>query len=288
MKKVYLSLGAIIRDQEYYIQEWIAFYYLVGVERFTLVLHKCIDRTEELIHSLPFYSDDLIKIHKVADDTQHAQMGAYQWLLDTYGKYSDWYIFVDSDEFYFGTKEDDLKKILPAYEKHSGLVAHWQMFGASDQVIRPPRPTIAHFVRRLIDSCYDNPEIQKQDRYVPRTLFGVKSIVKSADVLDVLSPHLFLTQNGSVLSNHTPVDVTKLWQVRCVPDWSVVRCNHYFTRSMQDWVERRLRGSCNDKREASSYSVEQFFRYQEPSQIDTTIGRFVRFLYTLFPQWKED
>jgi hypothetical protein len=279
-------LGAVIRDQEYYVQEWLAVHYLAGVERFTLVLHKCSDRTEELIRSLPFYSDDMVRIHRIEEDKQYVQMYAYHWLLEKYGKDTDWYLFVDSDEFFFGTKEDDLKTILPQYEKHSGLVAHWLMFGSSEHVIPPPQPTIAYFTRRLADSCYSNPLKQSTDRYAPKTLFGVKSIVKAADVTEVLSPHLFLTKRGCVLSDQTPVDVSQLWQVRRVPDWSSVRCNHYFTRSMQDWVERRIRGSCNDKRNTSDYSVSHYFRYQEPSQKDDTICRFVPKLYEMFPEWK--
>lgn len=171
-------------------------------------------------------------------------------------------MFTDSDEFLFGTKNDDLRCILQDYERHSGLAAHWHMFGANNHVIRPPLPSIKHFTQRIPD-----------DRYVLR---GVKSIVKPSEVREILSPHLFLTVRGTVRENHEPVDCQGIWQCRDVkPSWDIVRCNHYNTRSMEDWVTRRRRGSCNDFRLAANYNVEHFYRYQNETVEDRVILRFV-------------
>ncbi|MDR2706549.1 MAG: glycosyltransferase family 2 protein [Planctomycetaceae bacterium] len=247
MKHVYLTLAAMVRDQEHYVREWLTYHHLAGVERFIIVLHKCVDHTESEIRRLPFF-DTSIRLHHVTNDEQRAQMGAFQWMLKTYGMSTEWMLFVDSDEFFLGTAEDDLRTILSRYERFSGLAAHWLMFGASGQVVRPPMPSIKYFTERIPDS-----------RFVHR---GVKSAVKPREVTNILSPHLFLTKRGTVRENFELVDPNGIWQCRDhEPVWNIIRCNHYNTRSMEDWVSRRRRGSCNDFRLAANYNVEHFYRY---------------------------
>jgi len=116
MKQCYLTLGAVVRNQEHYVKEWLAFHHLVGVERFVIVLHKCTDKTEERIRELPF--QDKIHIHRIVNDEQFVQLGTYLWILEHYGRFTKWMMFIDSDEFFFGTREDDLRVILTDYEKH--------------------------------------------------------------------------------------------------------------------------------------------------------------------------
>jgi hypothetical protein len=261
MKSVYLTLAAMVRDQEHYVREWLTYHYLAGVERFIIVLHKCADNTETEIRRLPFFETS-IRLHHVVNDEQRAQMGAFQWMLQTYGRSTEWMLFVDSDEFFLGTFEDDLRTIFSRYEHFSGLAAHWLMFGASDHVIRPPMPSLEYFRERIPDS-----------RFVHR---GIKSAVKPRDVTNILSPHLFLTKHGTVRENFELVDPCGIWQCRDrEPIWNIIRCNHYNTRSLEDWVSRRKRGSCNDFRLASNYDVEHFYRYNNKTVTDLTIQRFV-------------
>ena len=261
MRKVYLTLAAMVRDQEHYIREWLTFHEMVGVERFVLILHKCSDNTEAEIRRLPFY-ESKIRLHRVVCDEQRAQMGAFRWMLDRYGNATEWMLFVDSDEFFFGTEENDLRSVLCRYDRFSGVAAHWLMFGASGHVIRPPMPSIGHFTHRIPDG-----------RFVHR---GIKSAVKPRDVVELLSPHLFVTKHGTVCENFEIVDPNGIWQARDVePVWNVLRCNHYNTRSMEDWVARRKRGSCNDFRLANNYNVDHFYRYNSETVEDMTIRRFV-------------
>ena len=262
MKHVYLTLAAVLRDQEHYVREWLCFQHLIGVERMVIVLHKCNDKTEDEIRRLPFF-EEKVRLHRIVNDEQRVQLGAFRWMIDTYGPSTEWMLFVDADEFFFGTAEDDLRTVLSRYEKFGGLAAHWHMFGASGFVKRPPLPSIKHFVERIPD-----------DKFVLR---GIKCAVKPKGIRDILSPHMFLTEKPIVRENFGIVPPQGIWQYEGTPMWNVVRCNHYCTRSMEDWVERRKRGSCNDLRCADNYNTVHFFKYQDDLHriADFTIQRFV-------------
>ena len=264
MKKIYLTLVAIVRDQEHYIKEWLAFHRIVGVERFVLMLHRCADRTEERIRELSFRDD--IFIHHVRETAQPSvQMGAYHWAVRNYGHDSRWLLFIDSDEFFFGTTEDHLPSILECYEKHGGLAAHWINFGHNnipnrEAVFRNGRLSIEAFTTKNDDPSH----------HANRSF---KCAVQTEQLIALLSPHRALTINPIVRENFEPL-VASDYATEACPINNIVRCNHYHTRSMEDWVERSKRGSCNTVYDSEKvYDVARFIE-RSGNVDDRTIVRF--------------
>jgi hypothetical protein len=258
---VYLTLAAVVRNQAYYVREWLTYHHLAGVERFIIVLHKCNDHTESEIRSLPFF-DEKIKLHHIVNDEQYVQMGTYYWILEHYKNTTEWMLFIDSDEFMLGTTEDDLRTLLEPYEVFSGVAVHWLTFGCAKYVTRPPLPSVEHLTQRLRDKH----PIHK----------GVKSFVKPKEVLKIISPHLFVTEKGTVTENVEPVQERFVYRTASEPTHRVFRCNHYYTRSMEDYVIRHQRGSCNCISAADLWNKFDYFQIFQQHQIeDATIQRFV-------------
>jgi len=128
----YLTLGSVIRDEEHYVQEWLTFHHVIGFEQFVIILHHCVDGTEERIRALPFA--DKIRIHKVVNDVKNPQMSGFAWIAETYGQTTEWLALLDSDEFMFGTTEDDFREVLTKYKEYGGLFAHWLEYGHNDVI----------------------------------------------------------------------------------------------------------------------------------------------------------
>lgn len=265
MKQVYLSLGAVIRDQEHYVREWLSFHHLVGVERFVLVLHKCADWTEERIRELPFAKN--IHIHRIVNDEQFVQLGTYQWIMQTYGPFTRWLMFIDSDEFLFGTRENDLKPLLVHYEQEGGVLAHWQEFGSSNHVVQPEGLSIEAFTKRAPDNYGAH--------------YSFKMLIQPACFQRFLSPHLALTNPMIVTEDYREAGANWIWIGDRKPTWGVFRTNHYHTRSMQDWIERYKRGQCNDPGSDEIYG-SHVFKLRDHEEVDEAcILRFARPLRNL-------
>ena len=268
----YLSLGAIIKDDEYYVREWLTFYDMIGVEHFYIALHNCSDNTESAIKSLPFR--DRISLYRVQPTTdRNPQVGTYQAIIDQCKNETEWLMFVDGDEFLFGTEKDDLKEILPAYEAFSSICVNWLMFGANKFATRPPMPSIKHYTQRLpITTPYEKQIRDELDSYL------VKSIVKPSEVTGIVSPHLFRTKNGTVNEQFLIVkpyeEGNGLCHCKHPPSYDVLRCNHYYTRSYEDWLQRLKRGANNPLHYKRTYNEEHFRKYQHGIR-DFTIQRFV-------------
>ena len=233
----------MIRNEEHYVQEWLTFHHIQGFEQFVIVLHKCNDKTEERIKTLPFA--DKVHIHKIADETQVAQMAAFAWMMEHYGHTTEWMLFCDGDEFTFGTDTDDFREVLAGYEDFGGLFVNWLEYGHCDQIERPERLCIETFTKRQPESSWWHT--------------SGKSIVRPKEVLkpyrpadrlaplnySLLSPHLFRTRKPTVHGDYTPVSYRHFWRTehQC---YKVARCNHYRYRSLEDWKRRMFRGNAND------------------------------------------
>ena len=259
LKPVTLTLGAILKDCGPRVREWLAFHYLVGFERFILALDNCSDDTEKQIRSLPF-ADDII-IHHIAPGAKLPQMGAYQNIIDHYGKTTKWLSFLDDDEFMFGTAEDDVKAILERYEPYGGLMAHWLWFGSNGHATQPPGLVIENYTRRAAN-----------DYIFSR---GYKTVFRPSCFKEMVSSHRFYTSPECVFEDETTNPPEEYWKSVRPPVHDVIRVNHYKTRSMFDWVQRTRRGNCNEQ-DAPDYDAFRF-RSEDRNEIeDLEILRFAQ------------
>jgi len=258
MKQVYLTMTAVVRDQEHYVKEWLAFHRLAGYERFVIVLHKCVDKTEERIRELPF--QDCIHVHRIVNDEQYVQLGSYVWAIQHYGAFTKWMAFIDSDEFFFATKSDDIKPILEEYEEHGGVLGNWAQFNSNNHAVRPSGLSIEAFTKRATDSHGDHKSF--------------KTILRPECFQKFRSPHLADTKPVTVTTDHRPVPDHWKWYGDREHDWDVLRVNHYHTRSMEDWVQRCYRGQCNDPHPFYNYGSNTFKKRDCGDVSDYCILRF--------------
>lgn len=199
--------------------------------------------------------------HVVDESIDSVQLGVYHQAVIEFGHYSEWLLFIDSDEFFFGSREDSLPALLEQYEGAGGLAAHQLHFGSNNHVLRAPGLSVEAFTQR------------KSDSY--RLNRVVKSAVRTKQLVAMLSPHVPLTVGPMVREHFDPLG-DEHWWTKKPPSWDIVRCHHYHTRSMQDWVERRIRGSCNTYHEDNAlYDISRFLEYNSGEMTeDRTILRF--------------
>jgi hypothetical protein len=217
----------------------------MGVERFCIALHNCTDDTEAKIKELPFQKK--IAMFSVKGDGQHVQMGVYKKLHELYGKSTKWMLFIDSDEFMFPLKDSNFVELLHRYEKFSSLSVYQRMFGHANQVTRPEGLSIEKFIYAT------NSENHNDDR-------AIKTIYQPQYFRAFFSPHFQLCHTKpQVLPDKKTFIIKHHCHTEQMPMQNIARYNHYYTRSMEDWIARCNRGSCNDSRNSIvSYNVDEF------------------------------
>jgi hypothetical protein len=94
-----LGICTIQRDRGRWVEEWLAFHYLVGFRKFYFYAHQCMDDTLEVLLRLQRTFD--LQVFTLSADLERPQLGAYQHAYERFGAEVDWMAFIDGDEFLY-------------------------------------------------------------------------------------------------------------------------------------------------------------------------------------------
>ncbi|GAP22513.1 glycosyltransferase family 92 protein [Leptolinea tardivitalis] len=218
---MYLSLCLIAKDENTYLKEWLDYHILFGVEHFWIYDN---DSTVPLAESI----SDYIQKGWVTCNTIHGkgrQLFAYDHCLQTYGHYSRWIGFIDTDEFILPKTGKDIPEFLRDFEQYGGLALSSLFFGPGGNQNRPRCGQVAGYLMRT-------PEELSKNR-------SVKAIIQPEKVMFPVSPHSFMFREGYYCVNEQGSRVDTQYFPCSVQK---IQLNHYYTRSAQEWKDKLSRG----------------------------------------------
>jgi hypothetical protein len=153
--------------------------------------------------------------HAVIYDWNLIQCRAYEYVINEVQGKVKWLAIIDTDEFLFAVKKDNLTELLSKYEKFGGLAVNWQVFGTSD-VSKVAEDEL--LIEKLIMKLPQDADVNRH----------VKSIVRPEWIAGCDNPHYMLYKNGKfqVASDR------KKFIGPFSPDiqLNVIRINHYTIR----------------------------------------------------------
>ena len=203
----YLSVCAIYRDEAPYLEQWVEFHRLVGVERFYLYDNMSTDDHARVLD--PFVRDGSVVVHEWPHHP--GQGGAYDHALATHGPESRWIAFLDLDEYLFSPLLRPLPELLSDYEQWAGVGVNRHTFGSS--------------------GFEDKPQGLEIESYVMSwpMVASIKSIVDPSRTLRHRNPHAFIYRDGefAVDEHKRPIDGWFTQEFTA----ERLRINHYYTRS---------------------------------------------------------
>jgi hypothetical protein len=215
----YLAICAVYKNEAANLREWIEFHRLVGVERFFLYDNDSTDDHHDAL--APYLSDGSVTL--TGWPFEAGQMAAYDDCLRRHAGGARWIAFVDVDEFLFSPLADSLADVLTGYEAAPGIGVNWRTFGPCGHARRPDG---------LVIESYLTSVPTRFDRYI-------KSIVDPAlAVRSVNSHHFDYRQGFAVDENRYPI----VGAATTFPSSSILRLNHYYTKSFSEFEAKRRRG----------------------------------------------
>ena len=231
--KAKFGLTAIVRCEAPYLIQWIAHHRVLGFEQITIYDHESNDGTSRILAPLAqagiisavYWKDRAARQHRAYDNALRRLRGHVEWCL-----------FADPDEFLVLDPGLTLDDILPTDPGITAVGIPWRMFGSAGQRNRGTGLVIERFTKaaptyhRLVKSLVHLRDARKIGIHAPRQIRG-----RVADVL------------GRPLDLQVP---------RSAP--SPARIHHYFNRSWEEFVYKRLRG---DIASNETYAFSDFDRY---------------------------
>ena len=265
-----LAICTIQRDRAPWVEEWVAFHYLVGFRKFYFFAHQCVDDTWQVLLRLRNFFD--IQAFVVPVDLDRPQLPIYQYAYEHFGGEVDWMAFIDGDEFLFPTMGDDLGRVLEPYARNdiSALGVYWLCFGSSGYIDEPAGLITENYTHRAADDFPAN--------------HHVKSVVKGGLGKAVRvsgNPHLFLTPKGTVDELMRPV--THGFE-QMEPTHNQFRINHYTCQSYQFFKTFKQPSGTPDGGKLIVRPDSWWEEHNRNEVVDTTIGRFLPALKALLQE----
>ena len=239
-----IAISAIFLNEGRYLDEWIAFHRVVGVDHFFLYDNGSSDRGCEVLSGYIRRGFVTIIPWRTFAARLDIQKAAYAHCVVNFGSAFEWLAFVDIDEFVVPTAGNSLKEVLASFPKMAALYAPRVEFGHSDQSVSPDG-----LLMEIYTSRYAGDRLATQRKTIARpSMIRIPEIHKSVVDGDTIAP----------------------------PETGPLRINHYFSKSSADFAAKLERGWRNGK--PSKKIRLKHSRYTEINRQtcrDGLIGRFI-------------
>jgi glycosyltransferase involved in cell wall biosynthesis len=221
-----IAICAVARNEGPYIAEWVAYHRLLGFDHIVVYDNESTDETPEVLASLEEQGWLRARPWQAPPDA-HAQRLAYKDGLRRLRKGFAWVAMIDLDEFIVLPQHDTIHDFVADFESFDAIAMNWKVFGTSGCHEREPGLVIERFQR-----CA---KLAHSGNHNVKTLARPRTIQKPNVHNHKFRPDVTYR---TVLGEEIPEDVGKSRLV----SHDVIRVNHYFTKSREEWDAKVARG----------------------------------------------
>jgi hypothetical protein len=136
MSTRYLSICAVFKWEWPWLQEWVIYHQLVGVEHFYLYCNEDgqdMARSQQIL--APFIRQGTVTFTQLPGKT--FQLAAYNHAIRASRGQTRWLAAIDLDEFLFPVATETVSEVLKDFEDCPAVAFNWQCFGSSGLLKRP-------------------------------------------------------------------------------------------------------------------------------------------------------
>ena len=216
--KSFLSLCCIIKDERY-LEEFIIYYRILGVEHFYIYDNESSVPIEQRLHQ-PYFKK-MCTIIPIQGHKQ--QLNAYEDCINRTRDNTKWLIVVDGDEFILPKKHKSLRKFLGDYNDYDAIGINWMMFGSN-------------FHEKIQSGIMINNYMLcegSQNQHI-------KTICRPNQVINFRDPHSVNLKNPSKYVDPHKRKISGPFNKE--PTLDIIQINHYWGKSEEEHYMKRDRG----------------------------------------------
>ena len=250
-----IAIGAIMKDEGNYIKEWLDFHIMVGIKKFYLYDNGSSDNTYEIIK--PYMDSGIVEYTQWLGLKQ--QGPAYVDIIRRHRNDTRWLALIDIDEFLVPMKHKTVAEFLKTLPNFAQLVVGWVNYGSNGHIAQPKGLVIENYKRHA-----DN-------------TWGLKSITNPRLVLEVSNPHSNYVAGFTIDENGKKRG--RINEQFNPTTHNYLRCNHYATKSYDEFMWRWNRGSASKGKIKSSNGIsdpEYNFKYRDRNDVyDDVMDKYI-------------
>lgn len=273
---------AIVRDEDRYIHEWVAFHHSLGVQEFLIIDNGENSKLNYVLDG--FIKAGVVKLRRFSS-RRKPQREAYDRALKFYQGKARWLGFFDVDEFVFPLIAKTIPEALAEFENFAGVAINWVSFGSGGRLERSEKWVIETYIERgELDHVVELPQLmQKNSSNNLKPDFSpinshVKCFVDPNQTSFFRSAHHFKFKPGhfAVTESNTPI----YGPLSDTVSVEKLRVNHYWSRSLSELAEKLNKGRVSQRKGqlSSGYSPLEASKRELASRgvMDTTILRYLK------------
>jgi hypothetical protein len=246
MEKVFdVSVVAIVKDEEIYLDEWIAYHVSIGVEHFFIFDNNSTDNTRQILRK----HITLGLVTLIDWPMRPGQIFAYNYAIKIFGHTSSWMALIDIDEFIHIVGDAKINHFLKDYADYSQLLVPFMFYGSSGHVLRP---------EGLVTQSYLHSEAGTDK--------VVKCIVQPSRVA-YADVHQCFTIDRRTVNEHCEI-VGEGYRVEGASG-NKISINHYYTKSMEEWILKIRKGQDDEKKKTLD-----LFHAKDYKVLNTSMTRY--------------
>lgn len=260
-----LAIAAIMKDEGLYIEEWICYHIVRGVDKFYLFDNGSSDNVQTILKK---YIDAGIVDYTYLPG-RAKQLDAYYSATQKAKKTVKYLMFLDCDEFI--TTADataDLYEVIDSvfatYTNAAALAVNWYVYGSNGHKTRPDGLVTENFVYRAKDEAEPN-EL-------------VKIIAKPRSIYCMNSPHTVYPKGCLCVVNEAGQIVTGPRIPYPNNKYNLLRINHYYCKSEEECKIKFSRGQA-DFEENIIRKWNEFIRFDLNDVYDNIVDCYIDRIY---------
>ncbi len=247
--KYNLAFVACVLNEGRFLEEWIEYHRLVGVDKFYIFDNGSTDNTKEILRK--YIDDGIVELEYFPGKGK--QLDMYYAGLKKCRNKAKYVGFIDLDEFVVPTDESKtLVEVLDDRFSHfknmAVLSINWLVFGSSGHKLRPEGLVIDNYLNR---AEYDS-ATNRLLKFIanPRLIKGC-----------ITSMHFAYLRNGRLKQlNEHGIEIDSPWNDYPNNTYDYIRVNHYYCKSEEDCKAKFDRG-CGDISDDFRRKWDQFVLY---------------------------
>lgn len=236
----YCAISIMCKDENQYLKEWVDYHLLIGFDHIQIWDNESKVPIKDTVKE--YIEKEVVSVKEIKTYGGNQVDSQRRSLKETLRDYI-WVALIDTDEFIVLLDEStNVKDYLKKYEQYGAVGLNWLLFGSNgykttqkSQLESFTQPLLNHSANKLIKSivstkCYNG---HHNMHFVDGPIGGTVNVKKQPI--------------NNIAFNDPPILD------------EVMRINHYFTRSKEDWELKRHRGEAgNISNPQEKYSKKLF------------------------------
>ncbi len=251
-----LSVVAIIKNEARYLEEWLNYHLIAGVDHFYLYDNDSTDDTREILE--PYIEAEIVECFPVSGEPM--KIPVYNDAVRRFKFATRYMAFIDCNEFIFPKKNQSISEVVDevlTQPERAALVANWQVFGSNNlEKADFEKGVLERFTRRAPRKWFEPPK----EGVPPFGNIHVKTIANPRFIRAIVNPHFAFYFEGKYAvnsaGNHVPY-----WG--CDPLTDKIVINHYFTKSKEEFQSRSDDENLFEKNDRNEEFDDDILKYQE-------------------------